>query len=308
MTPHHYLSVLDLSPDETRAVLQRAAELKQCWNTTHRPETILLGATLVGIYEKPSLRTRVTFESGMAQLGGCAIYLGPDDIQLGRRESVADVARNLGCWVQIVMARTFAHSTVAELAAHSTIPVINGLSDLEHPCQALADILTFQEHIGTSGKLAYVGDGNNVAHSLLLICGLLGIDIAIATPAAYAPQQKIVKQAQQLAQESGAQIDIGTDPLAAVQHADAIYTDVWTSMGQEIEVAARVPVFTPYQVTADLLAGSGKPHTIFMHCLPAHRSEEVTAEVLDGPQSVVLHQAENRMHVQKALILYLLGK
>jgi ornithine carbamoyltransferase len=309
MPPRHYLSVLDLRRDETLAVLERATELKQRWKTTQKPETILFGSTLAGIYEKPSLRTRVTFESGMAQLGGTAVYLGPDDIHLGARESVADVARNLSHWVQIVMARTFRHSTVVELAAHSTIPVINGLSDLEHPCQALADILTFQEHVGElKGKLAYIGDGNNVAHSLLLLCALVGIDIALATPTAYAPLPEVVEQARAVAQASGATITVGTDPRIAVEQADAVYTDVWTSMGQEAEVGARMPVFTPYQITAELLAASGKPNTLFMHCLPAHRGEEVTAEVLDGPQSVVLDQAENRLHAQKALILWLLGK
>jgi ornithine carbamoyltransferase len=308
MAPRSYLSVLDFDADETRAVLQRAADLKQRWNSTQQAETLLLGSTLAGVYEKPSLRTRVTFEAGMAQLGGAAVYLGPADMPLGTRESVADVAQNLSRWVQIIMARTFAHRTVEELAAHSRVPVINGLSDREHPCQALADVLTFWEHVGERGKLAYVGDGNNVAHSLLLICALLGIDMAIATPATYVPLPAIVAQAQGVAAQTGARITIGDDPRVAVRDADAIYTDVWTSMGQEAEVGARTPVFTPYQVTAELLAASGKPNTIFMHCLPAHRGEEVTANVVDGPQSVVFDQAENRLHVQKALILHLLGK
>jgi ornithine carbamoyltransferase len=308
MTPRSYLGVLDLDRDETLTVLARAAELKQRWNTTHQPETALLGSTLVGVYEKPSLRTRVTFEAGMAQLGGSAVYLGPTDIQLGTRESVADVARNLGRWVQIIAARTFAHQTVQELARYSSVPVINALSDVEHPCQALADALTFREHVGERGKLAYVGDGNNVAHSLLLMCALLGIDVAIATPPNHAPLPAIVERAQRVAADNDAQITIGFDPRAAVRDADAVYTDVWTSMGQEAEVGARMPVFTPYQINADLMAASGKTSTIFMHCLPAHRGEEATADVLDGPQSVVFDQAENRLHVQKALILHLLGK
>jgi ornithine carbamoyltransferase len=308
MTPRSYLGVLDFDRDETLAVLARAAKLKQRWNTTHQAETALIGSTLVGVYEKPSLRTRVTFEAGMAQLGGSAVYLGPNDIQLGTRESVADVAHNLGRWVQIIAARTFAHQTVAGLARYSGVPVINALSELEHPCQALADALTFREHVGQRGKLAYVGDGNNVAHSLLLMCALLGIDMAIATPPTHAPLPAIVEQAQCVAAENEAQITIGTDPRAAVRDADAVYTDVWTSMGQEAEVGARMPVFTPYQINTDLLAASGKTSTIFMHCLPAHRGEEVTADVLDGPQSVVFDQAENRLHVQKALILHLLGK
>jgi len=308
MTPRSYLGVLDLDRDETLTVLARAAELKQRWNTMHQAETALLGSTLVGVYEKPSLRTRVTFEAGMAQLGGSAVYLGPTDIQLSTRESVADVARNLGRWVQIIVARTFAHQTVEELARHSSVPVINALSDVEHPCQALADAITFREHVGERGKLAYVGDGNNVAHSLLLMCALLGIDVAIATPPNHAPLPAIVKQAQRVAADNDAQITIGIDPRAAVRDADAVYTDVWTSMGQEAEVGARMPVFTPYQINADLMVASGKTSTIFMHCLPAHRGEEATADVLDGPQSVVFDQAENRLHVQKALILHLLGK
>jgi ornithine carbamoyltransferase len=300
--------VLNFDRDETLAVLARAAELKQRWNTTHQAETALLGSTLVGVYEKPSLRTRVTFEAGMAQLGGSAVYLGPNDIHLGARESVADVARNLGRWVQIIAARTFAHQIVQELATYSGVPVINALSDMEHPCQALADALTFQEHVGDRGKLAYVGDGNNVAHSLLLMCALLGIDVALATPPNHAPLPAIVEQAQRVAAENAVQITIGTDPRAAVRDADAVYTDVWASMGQEAEVGARMPVFAPYQINASLMAASGNTSTIFMHCLPAHRGEEVTAEVLDGPQSVVFDQAENRLHVQKALILHLLGK
>lgn len=307
MAPRSYLSVLDFDRDETLTVLARAAELKQRWNTTHQAETVLRGSTLAGVYEKPSLRTRVTFEAGMTQLGGAAVYLGPHDIHLGTRESVADVARNLGCWVQIIAARTFSHRTVQEFATYSAIPVINALSDVEHPCQALADALTFREHVGEGGKLAYIGDGNNVAHSLLLLCALLGIDVAIATPPTHAPLPAIVEQAQRVAASNDVQVTIGTDPHAAVRDADAVYTDVWTSMGQEAEVGARLPVFAPYQINANLMAASGKS-TIFMHCLPAHRGEEVTADVLDGPQSVVFDQAENRLHVQKALLLHLLGK
>jgi ornithine carbamoyltransferase len=310
MTSRSYLGVLDFDADETRTVLQRAAELKQRWNAAHQAETVLLGSTLAGVYEKPSLRTRVTFEAGMAQLGGTAVYLGPNDLGLGTRESAADVARGLGRWVQIIAARTFAHSTVEQLAAHAGIPVINALSDREHPCQALADFLTLRERLGRieGMRLAYVGDGNNVAHSLLLMGTLLGTNVTLATPAGYEPQPYILQQAQRLAAESDAMITVTHDPYEAVHNADAVYTDVWASMGQEAEAGARTPVFMPYQVTADLLAASGKPHTIFMHCLPAHRGEEVTADVVDGPLSVVFDQAENRLHVQKALILHLLGK
>jgi ornithine carbamoyltransferase len=310
MAPRHYTSALDLSCDETLHVLQRAARLKQKWNTTGKISKRLRGCTLATIYEKPSLRTRVTFEAGMTQLGGHSIYLGPNDIQIGKREPAADIARNLSRWVEIIMARSFAHSTVTELAAHSSIPVINGLSDLEHPCQALADFLTLQEQFGEikGRKLAYIGDGNNVAHSLMLMGALLGVDIAVATPEGYEPSQAIIEQAQSCAAESGATISVTWEPREAVHHADAIYTDVWASMGQESEAEHRKNIFMPYQITPELMALSGKPETIFMHCLPAHRGEEVSADVIDGSQSVVIDEAENRLHVQKALILWLLGK
>jgi ornithine carbamoyltransferase len=310
MTPRHYTSVLDLSRAETMEVLDRAAKLRHDWHTEHKALKRLRGSTLAAIYEKPSLRTRVTFEAGMTQLGGHAIYLGPQDIQLGTRESVADVARNLSRWVQIISARVFAHDTVTELAAHSSVPVINALSDLEHPCQALADYLTLQERFGRLQglKLAYVGDGNNVAHSLLLMGALLGVSVSVATPEGYEPQQAIIEQAQRIAAENDATIAITWEAREAVQGADAIYTDVWASMGQEHEADERRGVFGPYQVTQDLLLASGKRATIFLHCLPAHRGEEVTDEVLDGPQSVVLDQAENRLHAQKALMLWLLGR
>jgi ornithine carbamoyltransferase len=309
MPLRHYTSVLDLTRDETLRILQRAAALKQEWNTKRQPAEMLHGYTLAAIYEKPSLRTRVTFEAGMTQLGGHSIYLSPADIQLGKRESVADVARSLSRWVQIIMARTFDQRTITDLAANSSVPVINGLSNLEHPCQALADFLTFKEHIGAfeGKKLAYIGDGNNVAHSLLLMGALLGVDVAVATPAGYEPQPEVVKQAQQAAARSGTQIGISNDLYAAAQDADAIYTDVWASMGQENEADARKKIFAPYQVTTDVLAQSNK-RSIFLHCLPAHRGEEVAADVIDGPRAVVFDQAENRLHVQKALMLWLLGR
>jgi ornithine carbamoyltransferase len=310
MAPRHYTSVLDLSRDETLDVLKRAAKLKARWNTQHKASRKLRSCTLATIYEKPSLRTRVTFEAGMTQLGGHSIYLGPNDIQIGKRETAADIARNLSRWVQIIMARSFAHSTVTELAAHSSVPVINGLSDLEHPCQALADFLTIQERFGSfKGRtLAYIGDGNNVAHSLMLMGALLGLNVNVATPEGYEPERGIVERAQELAAESGATIKLSWEAQAAVQNADVIYTDVWASMGQEGESDARKNVFAGYQVTSELMAASGKPETIFMHCLPAHRGEEVAADVIDGPQSAVIDEAENRLHVQKALILWLLGQ
>lgn len=310
MSPHHYTSVLDLSRDETLDVLARAIKLKQDWSTDPKFLKRLRGMTLAAIYEKPSLRTRVTFEAGMTQLGGHTIYLGPEDIKLGKRESIADVAQNLSRWVQIIAARTFEHRSITELAERSRVPVINGLSDWEHPCQALADFLTLHERFGSSeGKtLAYIGDGNNVAHSLILMGALLGTHVVVATPQGYEPQRAILDQAQPHAARSGAQINVTNDPFEAVRNADAIYTDVWASMGQEAESDARKQIFAAYRVTSELMAASGKPHTIFMHCLPVHRGEEATAEVVDGPQSAIFDQAENRLHAQKALILWLLGR
>ncbi len=309
MRPRHYTSVLDLSRDETLEVLHRASKLKSEWNKEHKASKRLRGYTLAAIFEKPSLRTRATFEAGMTQLGGHSTYLGPNDIQLGQREPVADVARNLSRWVQIIMARTVAHSTVVQLAEWSSVPVINGLSDLEHPCQALADFLTLREHLGgfAGKRLAYIGDGNNVAHSLLLMGALLGMDVAVATPEGFEANAEVLARAQQLGVESGAKTMATWSPQEAVQGADAVYTDVWTSMGQEAEAENRRSMFAAYQVSSELMAASGKADTIFLHCLPAHRGEEVAADVLDGPRSVVFDQAENRLHVQKALILWLLG-
>jgi ornithine carbamoyltransferase len=310
MPPRHYTSVVDLSRVETLAVLDRAAKLKADWNKEQKGSKRLRGSTLAMIFEKPSLRTRVTFESGMTQLGGHAIYLGPNDIRLNQRESSGDVARNLSRWVQIIMARTFAHRTVMELAEGSSVPVINALSDLEHPCQALADFLTLREHLHSfeGAKLAYIGDGNNVAHSLMLMGALLGVSVAVAAPEGYEPDANIVQQAQSIGGEHGAAITVVREPREAVRGASAIYTDVWASMGQEDEAEQRKSIFASYQVTGELMAQSGKTDTIFMHCLPAHRGEEVTADVIDGQRSVVFDQAENRLHAQKALMLWLLGR
>ena len=305
----HYLSAADLTADETRTLLALAAKQKRRWQRRQRASKKLRGLTLAAIFEKPSLRTRTTLEVAMTQLGGHSVVLG-DSIGLGVREPVRDVAANLSRWVQLVAARTFRHETITELAQHSTIPVINALSNREHPCQALADVLTLQEHLGElQGRtLVFLGDGNNIAHSLLLMGGLLGLNVTIATPPDFAPDAAILAQAQALAVQSGATIRAITDPHAAVQGADAIYTDVWASMGQESEAAARLPIFAPYQVNAALLAASGNAHALIMHDLPAHRGEEITAEVLDGPQSVIYDQAENRLHTIKALVLWLLGR
>ncbi len=307
---HHrdYLSVTDFSAEETQTLLALAAKLKRKWHKHQRPSKRLKGQTLAAIFEKPSLRTRTTLEVAMTQLGGHTVVLG-DTIGLGVREPAKDVAHNLSRWVQIIAARTFAHATLEELARYSAVPVINTLSDREHPCQALADMLTLQEHWGElrGHKLAFVGDGNNVAHSLLLLGAMLGLSVAVATPADYAPDPLIVQRAEECAAQHGSNILITTDPQAAVTGADAIYTDVWVSMGQEAETAARRAIFAPYQVDQALWLKTGNNQTLIMHDLPAHRGEEISAELLDGPHSVIYDQAENRLHVQKALILTLLA-
>lgn len=304
----HLLSMQDLSPQEIEAILDRASELKQKLRKGE-PHELLYGKTLGMIFEKPSLRTRVTFEVGMTQLGGHAVYLAPADVQLGKRESVPDVARNLSRWVDAVMARLFKHEIIVELARHSGVPVINGLTDLHHPCQTLGDLLTIREHKGKLRglKLAWVGDGNNVCNSLLLGCTLVGMDISAACPRGYEPPADIVKQARANAKKSGAKVELTTDPKQAVSDADTVYTDVWVSMGQEKEAKKRMRAFKGYQVNAQLLK-EAKPDSIVMHCLPAHRGQEITDEVIDGPRSVVLDQAENRLHAQKALLVSLLAR
>jgi ornithine carbamoyltransferase len=299
------ISIDDFSGEELSFILDTAARLKR---EPGLVATLATGKTLAMIFEKASLRTRVTFEVGMTQMGGHAIYLQPSDIGLGTREPVKDVARNLARWVQLIMARTFRHDTIVELAACAPIPVINALSDLEHPCQALADFLTLREHKGDlAGRtLAYVGDGNNVANSLMLLAAKLGMRCVIGCPAGYAPPAELVARAQAVAAETGASVEITSDPVAAVTGADAVYTDVWTSMGQEAEREERLRVFPSYQLNAALLRHA-KPDAVVMHCLPAHRGEEITDEVVEGPQSVVLDEAENRLHAQKAVMALALG-
>lgn len=262
---------------------------------------------LAMIFEKPSLRTRMTFEVGMLQLGGEAIYLSPSDIQIGRRESAFDVGKNLERWVDGIMIRTFDHATATDLAESSCIPVINALTDLLHPCQAMADFFTLREKKGALAglKLAYVGDGNNVCHSLLLASAKAGSQINIVTPSGFEPDPSILKMAEEDGKDTGFICTLTADPKEAVTGADAIYTDVWVSMGQETEKDERRRAFMPYQVTGTLMA-SAKPDVIFMHCLPAHRGEEVTDQVIDSDQSVVYDQAENRLHAQKAILLMLL--
>jgi ornithine carbamoyltransferase len=257
------------------------------------------------IFEKPSLRTRVTFETGMKQLGGGSVYLAPNDIQLGERESVADIARNLSRWVDIIMARTFSHDAMLELARFATIPVINGLSDLNHPCQVMADCQTLLEHRSRLDDLVitFVGDGNNVVTSWINAASRLGFEFRLACPKGYEPPEEVLAAARATGVGS---VEIVRDPATAAEGADALYTDVWTSMGQEEEAERRRQDFAGYQVDAGLLARA-KPDALIMHCLPAHRGEEITAEVVDGSQSVVLEQAENRLHAQKAIMLYVAG-
>lgn len=296
------IGIEQLSATELLLILDVAAKLKA--NKFDATQTLFAkGQTLTMLFEKPSLRTRVTFEAGMTQLGGHAINI---ETKLGERETIADVGKNLERWVDGVMARTFEHSTVVALAANANVPVINGLSDKEHPCQALADFQTLIEHKGIKDiKLAYVGDSNNVSNSLLLLAATLGVDFSMGCPHKYEPQASIWMKALELAKISGAEITLSNDPFEAVANADAVYTDVWTSMGQEAEAKEREKIFAPYQLNAELMKHA-KPDAIVMHCLPAHRGLEITDEVIDGPNSVVFDQAENRLHAQKAILALVL--
>jgi len=302
------LSMADLSTAEVGQVFATATALKAEYRA-HRRHLAppLVGRTLAMLFQKPSLRTRVTFDAGMAQLGGNAIYLTNDTV-LGARESVRDVARNLERFVDAIVARTGPHEVVVELASQAGIPVINGLTLREHPCQALADLFTIQERFGgfKGVVLAFVGDGNNVYHSLALLGATLGIEVRLAHPPGYAPNPRIVERAEALAQAGGGRIIFGSDPAEVVAGASVVYTDAWTSMGQEAEAEERRDAFGGFQVNARLLAIAG-PEAIVMHCLPAHRGEEITSEVMDGPQSVIFDQSENRLHVQKALMVELIG-
>lgn len=302
------LDVAALSRAEIEALLRLASLLKakQQGGTSHR---LLQGKTLGLLFQKPSTRTRVSFEAGMNQLGGHALVLPMADIQLSRGESVADTARVLSRYLDGIVIRTYDHATVEEWAREATMPVINGLTDLSHPCQALSDLLTIKEKKGTLKgiKIAYVGDGNNVANSLIEATAKMGMTIALGCPSGYQPDQHVVDVARVEAVKTGATIDVGQDPYVAVKEADVVYADVWISMGREREQARRLKVLSPYQVNSRLVA-KAKPDAIVMHCLPAHRGEEITAEVLDGPQSVIIDQAENRLHMQKAILTKLLGK
>jgi ornithine carbamoyltransferase len=302
------LSAGDLTVAEVELVFDRAAELKAEFRATRRHvDQPLAGRTLAMLFQKPSLRTRVTFEAGMTQLGGHAVHLATSDVGLGTRESVSDVARNLDRWVDGIMVRTFAHAIAEEIAAAATIPVINALTDLEHPCQALADLFTLRERFGTLDGvvLAFVGDGNNVFHSLAILGARLGLEVRLAHPPGHGPDPAVLERARSVASGSG-RVVLGEDPTAAVRGADVVYTDAWASMGQEAEASRRRTEFAGFQVDDRLLTAAG-PATLVMHCLPAHRGEEITSEVLDGPRSLVLEQAENRLHAQKGFLAESLG-
>jgi ornithine carbamoyltransferase len=298
-------SIGDFSTGEIAALMELAHAVKA------RPQDYrwaLDAKQMVMFFEKASLRTRITFEAAINTLGGSAIFVDQTQSPLGERESIADMARNLERWVSVIVLRTYSHETITEMAEMAACPVINALSDLEHPCQALADFMTVEERFGSAKglKFTYVGDGNNVCHSLMLTAAQLGAHCTIGSPKNYAPKADIVAQARAIANSTGGSIELVNDPVAAVTGADAVYTDVCTSMGFEHEVTKRAPIFKPYQVNEQLMSHAAL-HAVFMHCLPAHRNAEVTDAVLDGPQSVVFDQAENRMHAQKALLLMLLG-
>jgi len=297
------LSISDLSSEDIRLIISDAVDMKAAgWLS------VLSQKTLALLFEKPSLRTRVSFEVAMRQLGGQTIYLSPAEVGLGKRESVSDAARVLSRYVDAIVARTFSHQTLEMLASYSSVPVINALSDSEHPCQALADLFTIYEKKGELDglTLAFVGDGNNMAHSLMLAASLVGMNFRIASPGGYRVQDRILHLAQEYAVDSGAEIFCTEEPHLAVSEADVIYTDTWTSMGQETEAEQRRQIFANYQVNSELLS-LAREDAILMHCLPAHRGEEVAEGILDSPRSVVFDQAENRMHVQKALLAEMLG-
>jgi ornithine carbamoyltransferase len=303
----NFLAVSDLASNDVQALLDLAVLLKKEFlEKGNRP--LFKGKVLGMIFQKPSLRTRVSFDMAMRHMGGDALYLSPSEIGLGQRESIADVARVLSGYVQALMARVFAHADVLALARWSSIPVINGLSDYNHPCQAMADALTIQERFGRKARLnvTYVGDGNNVAVSLMHVCAKLGWHFTIASPQGYDLNPRAVEMGTGIASETGGQLSFLRDPHAAVRNAQVIYTDTWTSMGQEEEAARRQSVFPPFQVNARLL-GEADPDAIVMHCLPAHRNQELTDDVADGPHSVIFEQAHNRLHAQKAILARAFG-
>ena len=305
MAGEYLCSIADLSSAEVRAIMKLGHDVKR---NPREYRNGLDAKQMVLMFEKASLRTRLAFEAGINTMGGNAIFVDQTNSPLGERETIADVAKNLERWVDVIVLRTYAHDTITEMAANSRVPVVNALSDYEHPCQALADFMTLEEHFGTAVGLnfTYVGDGNNVCHSLMLTGAQLGANVTVATPRAYSPKSEIVTIAREIAKVNNCELRLMQDPQVAVENADAVYTDVCVSMGFEHESTKRAPIFRPFQVN-DALMQKAKPSAVFMHCLPARLNAEVTDEVLDGPQSIVFDQAENRLHVQKALLLLLLG-
>ncbi|MCD6308828.1 MAG: ornithine carbamoyltransferase [Candidatus Latescibacteria bacterium] len=300
-----FLSISDISRDDYIRLMDTAMTIKADIPAYYNA---LQGKTAVLIFDKPSLRTRVTFEVAMCQFGGKSIYMPGQDVQLGVRESVADGARNLSRWVDGIVMRTFGHGTIEELAANAAVPVVNALTDLSHPCQALACILTLREHVGdvTGKTLVFVGDGNNVAHSLMLLCPLAGMDFVMCCPEGYEPDESIVELTLDSADRYGTSYRLTHDYADAVERADLVYTDVWASMGQEEEADSRTEIFRPFQVNASLMERAPDA-CLVSHCLPAHRGEEISSDVLDGPRSIAFDEAENRLHVQKAVLYELLG-
>ena len=302
-SPRHFLSVIDLSVPETREVLDLAREMKK---NPGEYRTVLEGKTLAMIFQKRSTRTRVSFEVGMWQLGGHALFLSSEDLQLGRGESIADTARVLSRYADVIMARVYGHNVLLEMGRFAAVPVINGLSDALHPCQILADLQTIEERFGTLKglKTCFVGDGNNVARSLMLGGVRLGMDVTVVSPPGYEPPEQYVEVAKGLAADAGSKLEITNDPAEGVRGAHVVYSDVWVSMGMEEDHSIRLGLFQGYQVDPALMSRAHSD-AVFMHCLPAHRGEEVSADVADGPQSIIFDQAENRLHAQKALMAYL---
>jgi ornithine carbamoyltransferase len=302
----HFLSLKDVSPPEMKEIFELSADVKK---NPDKYSQSLAGKTLAMIFQKSSTRTRVSFEVGMFQLGGHALFLSANDIQIGRGETVADTAKVLSRMVDIIMARVYGHDVVEDLARFGSVPVINGLSDFSHPCQAVADYFTIFERKGDlkGKKIAYVGDGNNVCHSLIYGAAILGMHIAVGAPDGYKPAPEVVDYSRDLSKKTGGSVTVVTDPREAVKEADAVYTDVWASMGQEKEYQQRKAIFAPYQVNKQLFS-MAKKDALFLHCLPAHRDDEVTSDVIDGPNSAVWDEAENRLHCQKAILVILSRK
>ncbi len=307
LSPKDFVSIADWPRQALENMLRRAREFKELRGRRQATRT-LEGCSVLLYFEKPSLRTYVTFEVGVAELGAYPVYLPPTQVKIGERETVEDVARNLSRWCHAIVARTYSHDLVEDLARHATVPVVNALTDALHPCQAMADALTIME-VGDlqRDRLVYVGDGNNVAHSLIHLAGRFGMSLTVCTPERHAPDPEVVRCGTELAKRSGGRIRLETDPHAAVKDAAFIYTDVWASMGQEAEAAERARVFAPYQVNAELLANAPAGVRV-LHCLPAHRGQEITAEVFDSEWSLAFDQAENRLHVQKAILEALIGR